>query len=286
MEKSNNPVIERQKFWYDSGLKNQYRKLIEGKLKFLFVGLSSIADFDKSIPPKVWSDFVDGIILFLFNLSGKSERFSESYIDELTKPGTEEIIKIFKNPKIQKAFIDRYQFSADTIILGKGIQTTIDAESLFRFNQLVKGFVIDRDSLVNLRLKFIEWMKKDYSSRDVASKAKARPTFESLDQIFHNPDFCYGILMKTEPPVISEDFRYLLGEKKKFKVTAWYQALHERGWVKSPPSPKDLINLLNEKMTGLDLGKDGRSLRGKYKPYGFEDFLKEMKVKIQLFKLH
>ncbi|MBA4301281.1 MAG: hypothetical protein C0433_14440 [Cyclobacterium sp.] len=180
MEDWKNPVIERQKFWFDSGLKNQYRKLIEGKLKFLFVGTSSIADYDKSIPPKVWSDFVDGIIFTIFNLSGKSDQFSESYIEKLTKPAIEEIIKVFKNPKLQKAFIDKYQFSTDTINLGDGIQTTIDAESLFRFNQLAKELVIGPDSLVGLRKKYIERKKKDYGLEGLSECSTKKGKSNSL----------------------------------------------------------------------------------------------------------
>jgi hypothetical protein len=202
MAQSKNPVIERQKFWYESGLKNQYRKLIEGKLKFLFDGLSCIADYDKSIPPKVWSDFVDGIILFLFNLSGKSEQFSESYIDELTKPGTEEVIKIFKNPKTQKAIIERYQFSTDLISFGEGKQTIIDAESLFKFNQLAKEFVIGEDSLIELRKKFIDKAKKNYGLEGLSKTSTRKEKPSSLT----TPET--GIVLHYLMEYGSNDYKY------------------------------------------------------------------------------
>lgn len=283
MEEWKNPVLERQRVWMEIEWKEKILNSIEGKYKVFFSISALTANNDRSIPKDVWFDFVDGIFfLILLNHGGN---FSFSKIESLTKRGFEEVLKLYQDPKIQRSIIDQYQFRSDSINLGKGIHTTLDKESLFRFNQLAKEFVFGKDSMMDLRKKFIEWSKRDYGLSE-SRNTKARPVIESLDQIFHNPDFCYGILMNTEPPVISENFSYLLGEKKKFKVAAWYQVLNERGWVKSPPSPKELINLLNEKMEGLDFGKDGRSLRGKDKSYGFGDFLKEMRVKIPKYNLH
>lgn len=279
-----NPVVERLGYWLDKVGPEKFGAFLEWK-QYKFIPPSIIvANLDKSILKKIWTDYVDGVFCWFYLSTDPEIKFSFFNIPELMEKGIQEIVNFANRPEVQKVVINTRQFSTDQIWITEKIQVKLNAKSLFKFNQWAKELLITEDSIIELRKKFIEKKKKDYSL-DVTSKAKASPTFESLDQIFHNPDFCYRILMNTEPPVISEDFRYLLGEKKKFKVTAWYQALHQRGWVKSPPSQKDLINLLNEKMLGLDLGKDGRSLRGKDKPYGFEDFLKEMKVKIQLFKL-
>jgi len=280
-----NPVVERLGYWLDKVGPEKFGAFLEWKFYKFIEPSIIVANQDKSILKGVWFDYVDGVFCWFYLSSDPEIKFSFFNIPELMEKGIQEIINFANRPEVQKVVIDTHQFSTDQIWITEKIQVKLNAKSLFKFNQLAKELLIGEDSIIELRKKFIERKKKDYSLA-VASKAKAGPTFKSLDQIFHNPDFCYGILMNTEPPVISEDFRYLLGEKKKFKVTAWYQVLHERGWVKSPPSQKDLINLLNEKMPGLDLGKDGRSLRGKDKAYGFEDFLKEMKVKIQLFKLH
>lgn len=109
---------------------------------------------------------------------------------------------------------------------------------------------------------------------------------KTLDEILEHPDFCYQLLMNSDPAVISKDFKFILDSKKKFKIVAWYEAISDSGWIKIKIDPKDLVKLLNEKISGVNFGKDGRVFRGNEnsKAYDFEPFKMELKAKISKAK--
>lgn len=125
-------------------------------------------------------------------------------------------------------------------------------------------------------------MITELQAKPVQVNCEAVP--DKLDDILHDPGFCFSFLMDSEPPVISNEFRFLLDSKKKFKIVAWYEVLNERGYVRSKIKLTDLVRLVNAKIEGLNLGKDGRIFRGEEgKAHYFDDFKNALISKIPKF---
>lgn len=85
----------------------------------------------------------------------------------------------------------------------------------------------------------------------------------SFPEIFYSPDESekyLKILRDVEPPVINDENVFLLGERSKGALTAWVDALKAKSIVKKSISRQDLTSILNSKISGLNLGSDGKTL--------------------------
>ncbi len=75
------------------------------------------------------------------------------------------------------------------------------------------------------------------------------------------------ILRIVEPPIISHKNEYLLGSRSKGAITAFIDALKQKGLIASKVSDAELALAMNELIVGLNLGKDGRTLRNRSSAY-------------------
>jgi hypothetical protein len=84
-------------------------------------------------------------------------------------------------------------------------------------------------------------------------------------------EYCFGILKKVTPPIVTSDNKFNLGSKSKSAITAWFMALKVKGIISSTVSDEKAAKCLNSKIEGLYLYEDGRTLRNpgttKYKQY-------------------
>lgn len=172
MKTHQNPVIERIVFWGYAIRSKSFNDYLKDKPSTYFHVAIIVAEQDKSIPKQIWFDYVDGLMLIVAFLKNPKQLLTDKEIESLLEPGLNVIIKYLKSPGFQKSVIGKFQFSTDSINIGGLNQTTIDADSLFKFNKAIKEFLIDEDSVKNLRMKFLEKKKEDYGFLEKKSNSK------------------------------------------------------------------------------------------------------------------
>lgn len=93
------------------------------------------------------------------------------------------------------------------------------------------------------------------------SEQEAPKTFDEMFEYTELIDDCILTLKKVTPPILTNDNKFNLGSKSKGSITAWIRALKKKGIIKNNLGDNTIASLLNEKFRGLNLGKDGRTLR-------------------------
>ena len=98
------------------------------------------------------------------------------------------------------------------------------------------------------------------------SKNLKKYTPKTLEELFENVEdemfkSCFNVLYEVSPPILNNLNRYNLGSKSKGSITAWIEALKNKGFIKKGLSDSVIATILNSKIKDLDLGKDGRTLR-------------------------
>jgi hypothetical protein len=112
-------------------------------------------------------------------------------------------------------------------------------------------------------MTYVDKMKDKFIENCENYISNGKPSHESLDDIFIEPSFvapCIDALKNVTPPIIDSRDNYLLGEHEKGSIVAWCKILKDKGKIINISSEK-LSPLLNKKFHGLDLAKDGRTLR-------------------------
>jgi len=87
---------------------------------------------------------------------------------------------------------------------------------------------------------------------------------KTFNEMFEYPDLvskCVNILKQVEPPIINNKDEFNLGSRSKGSIVAWISALKIKGIIKARLSDSIIAKHLNSKFKGLELGKDGRTLR-------------------------
>ncbi len=99
--------------------------------------------------------------------------------------------------------------------------------------------------------------KKEKSSR---KQKNPQSTFEHFDQLFTDKGKAHdliGLLQKVDPPALSATGGVLPGRGIKSAFIAWVEVMEAEGQINKVQNRKHLTKLLNERFSGLDLGKDG-----------------------------
>jgi hypothetical protein len=163
MENHENPVIQRQLVWINRMKSQTFNDwLINGDVKPYLILAMAVAHCQKSTSKKTWFDFVDGIIgAFIKRLKPELDvPFQESW--ELTENGFKVVTSFFSSQDWQKAVIQKHQFRTDIIEIQKGIQTKITSKSLLALNQSINMLLMGKQSVLDLRRKFIKQVQEDY----------------------------------------------------------------------------------------------------------------------------
>lgn len=87
---------------------------------------------------------------------------------------------------------------------------------------------------------------------------------KNFDEMFEFPELikdCINVLRTVTPPIINNQDKYNLGSKSKGSFVAWITALKKKGLISAKIPDMIIAKHLNERFKGLDLGKDGRTLR-------------------------
>ncbi|SMD46391.1 hypothetical protein SAMN00777080_5080 [Aquiflexum balticum DSM 16537] len=161
MERTENPVIERQIYWLKYFKIPSFIDFLNGKPKpFLDMAMLVAEDTDES--NEVWFKYVDGIIeLFIDNLSSKIKPNLEKS-NQLTSKGFEIILNYIKNPTFQKAVIKRHQHGKDIITLSGNLQTIVSSKSLENFRKTTNKILWSENSFLELRKAYIDKVKKNH----------------------------------------------------------------------------------------------------------------------------
>ena len=114
----------------------------------------------------------------------------------------------------------------------------------------------------------------DEKAMELASDVSYFESPKTFDEMFEYPDLineCIDVLKTVKPPIITKQNEYNLGSKSKGSIVAWIIGLKFKGIIKKSLSDEVISRCLNLKFVGLNLGKDGRTLRNtettSYKKY-------------------
>ena len=102
---------------------------------------------------------------------------------------------------------------------------------------------------------FKNYLLKNQSFED----AQNNKSFKHLQDLFVNdkdPEVYFDILKKVDPPIISQENEYLLGDRQKGSIVAWVEVV--RPFIYSLQDD-DIAKLLNNQISGLNI--TGRTLR-------------------------
>lgn len=197
-----NPVVERLGYWLDKVGPEKFGAFLEWK-QYKFIPPSIIvANLHKSILKKIWTDYVDGVFCWFYLSTDPEIKFSFFNIPELMEKGIQEIVNFAIRPEVQKVVINTHQFSTDQIWITEKIQVKLNAKSLFKFNQRAKELLITEDSIIELRKKFIEKMKKNYGLEGLSKTSTRKEKPSSLT----TPET--GIVLHYLMEYGSNDFKY------------------------------------------------------------------------------
>jgi len=93
----------------------------------------------------------------------------------------------------------------------------------------------------------------------VKDKEEQLAIFEDLFFDKNLAEICFEVLKAIDSPIVTHNNEYALGVRNKSAITAWIEALKEKSYIKNV-SRQQLSAILNNKITGLNLGKDGKTL--------------------------
>lgn len=116
-------------------------------------------------------------------------------------------------------------------------------------------FVDDTDVWLDGQLKTLAEIlaTKDKGATDT----KKPSTYTSLKEIFVSEDAyneAIRALQEVNTPVIDKNLNYLLGERQKSAITAWFEVLETKGKIKTISAPEK-ARLLNDTIRGLNISE-------------------------------
>lgn len=152
--------------------------------------------------------------------------------------------------------IDFHEFTAD--IPFRGGPTVTLKEVLIIEDAIVKAY----QEIKNIKETLPPEQPETENDHKVAKPAVKKP--ESFNDMFEDPELiqgCIDILKKVNPPIITNKNHFNLGPRSKGAITAWVKALREKGLIKDNLKDNVIAQLINSKISGLNLGQDGRTLR-------------------------
>ncbi len=156
--------------------------------------------------------------------------------------------------KEKMALLKTARFSVEKTIMDDNLDRgyNLDFSRLFQRIGSTEAYIQSQIDFENSAISFVK-----------QSKRKPKEIPKGFDALFVEPEkaeIYLKILQQVEPPVISSTFHYQLGERQKGAIVAWVKALRKKG--KLIQIQDDVLSaILNEKIIGLNLGVDGRTLR-------------------------
>jgi len=137
-------------------------------------------------------------------------------------------------------------------------------KALHNFDPLVHFFFNDMSlEVYGKYVLFKEWLERKIPRKETA-KLEKEETYEpgkTISEINQSLGKYIEVLRCVEPPIIGRKNEYLLGPRSKGSFTAFIAALKQKGKLASHYSDAQISTSLNSLIDGLELGKDGKTLR-------------------------